>query len=961
MQQVYHMRPQAVMAMPMQPGQARVVVNPDSSRRLLQQAMPCQQIALQVPAGINTVPSIPANQVAMQGPMAYTHPAPATSATVAGYAAPPHMTAVRAMPGPAPGARSYVPPPQAGPAPSQQTLLGTLTSLPRFAGAPPTTYGVASHVAQPVNNLLRTVQHAGMMQAAPCPTHARRVPVAVPVEVMQIGAPMKYVPPHCPNRVPTISGIEHLEPETVRDLIDEAGVLVVDLRGDDRSAGTIEGTLNMPATEMFQRLNDLVQQWSDKSLVCFLCQYSAHRAPACANWYKDKADPKQRVAILEGGFRGWEARGLPVGSLATEQAAQAADDLAMQIGTDFVKRHRTAVQETPVAQQQGSYVPKPQVPAQQGSYVPQPQAMVPGPLVTVQGADGSLRQVHSYIPAPVSQQTQAANSHSQSTRPYVPPDTPNRVPTVAGVEHFDPRAVQQLVANSQCVLVDLRGEDRAAGLIDGAIHVPAIDSVPFTMKIPNLVQQWANQPLVIFTCQYSAHRAPQCANWYRAQTSRQQRVGILSGGFRGWESLGLPVQSLAQSTEAAEAADQTAMTLGTQFVQQAQQQPQIAQEQAASPQPQQQAHQAAGVQQAWAKPKYIPPHLPHTVPTIKAVEHLDPEAVHDLLRRNACVLIDLRAADRSAGLIEGALHEPVEPSTPFTMKVPKLVERLRQEPLVVFTCQYSAHRAPQCANWYREATDKKQRVAILRGGFRGWEASGLPVQSLAEGEAARKADEVAVKLGTNFVQGCLAGVPGGGFCLPGTVPQQQQGQAQAAAANAPAAASIPCAVPVVEDVENIDPAAVHDLLQKRKCLLVDVRGDDRACGLIEGAVHEPAIGTSPFPSRVPNLVQRWADQSLVVFTCQYSAHRAPQCANWYRQVASPKQRVGILRGGFRQWEAMGLPVQAVTTLDSQQQAAADQAALRAGAQITVAGAPVPVSAAPGGGFTVQPMTTAAAA
>jgi len=289
------------------------------------------------------------------------------------------------------------------------------------------------------------------------------------------------------------------------------------------------------------------------------------------------------------------------------------------------------------------------------------------------------------------------------------------------------------------------------------------------------------------------------------------------------------------------------------------------------------------------------------------------------------------------------------------MKVPKLVERLKQEQLVVFTCQYSAHRAPQCANWYREATDKNQRVAILKGGFRGWEASNLPVLSLAEGEAARKADEVAVKLGTNFVQGCLAGVPGGGFCMPGTVPQQKQQQQQKgkaqAAANGSAAISIPSAVPTVEDVENIDPAAVHDLLQKRKCLLVDVRGDDRACGVIEGAVHEPAIGSTPFPSRVPSLVQSWADQSLVVFTCQYSAHRAPQCANWYRQVASPKQRVGILRGGFRQWEAMGLPVQAAASLDSQQQAAANHAALMAGAQIAGAG----------GGFAEQPTNTAEAA
>eukprot|EP00971_Amphidinium_carterae_P113351 2245635-Amphidinium_carterae.1 len=29
------------------------------------------------------------------------------------------------------------------------------------------------------------------------------------------------------------------------------------------------------------------------------------------------------------------------------------------------------------------------------------------------------------------------------------------------------------------------------------------------------MRQWADQPLVVFTCQYCAHRAPQCANWYK--------------------------------------------------------------------------------------------------------------------------------------------------------------------------------------------------------------------------------------------------------------------------------------------------------------------------------------------------------------------------------------------------------------------------------------------------------------
>jgi rhodanese-related sulfurtransferase len=152
----------------------------------------------------------------------------------------------------------------------------------------------------------------------------------------------------------------------------------------------------------------------------------------------------------------------------------------------------------------------------------------------------------------------------------------------------------------------------------------------------------------------------------------------------------------------------------------------------------------------------------------------------------------------------------------------------------------------------------------------------------------------------------------------------------------------------VENVENIDPKTVHDLLHSMQCLLVDLRGEDRAAGLIEGAVHEPAIDNVPFPTKVPKLVQQWADQSLVIFTCQYSAHRAPQCANWYRQKASPRQRVAILSGGFRGWEAMGLPVQSLAS--GERAHAADEAAKQLGTRF----AGGCVTHVPGGGFAPTP-------
>jgi len=153
--------------------------------------------------------------------------------------------------------------------------------------------------------------------------------------------------------------------------------------------------------------------------------------------------------------------------------------------------------------------------------------------------------------------------------------------------------------------------------------------------------------------------------------------------------------------------------------------------------------------------RYVPPVLPHTVQLADGVERLEPELVHDLMRSGACVLVDVRDRDQAAGLVKGARHVPACDDTPFPKKAAALVRQFADDALVVFMCQYSAHRAPQCANWYRAATRASQRVAILEGGFRCWEGRGLPVVSPAPGTtqvmSAPAADEFALKQGVNFV------------------------------------------------------------------------------------------------------------------------------------------------------------------------------------------------------------------
>ncbi|CAE7939213.1 unnamed protein product, partial [Symbiodinium sp. KB8] len=122
------------------------------------------------------------------------------------------------------------------------------------------------------------------------------------------------------------------------------------------------------------------------------------------------------------------------------------------------------------------------------------------------------------------------------------------------------------------------------------------------------------------------------------------------------------------------------------------------------------------------------------------------------------------------------------------------------------------------------------------------------------------------------------------------------------------------------------------------CCLVDVREADRASGYIQGAVHEPTSFQAPLLNRVPELVKKFGNEKLVIFHCQYSMHRGPQCANWYRQQAPPMQRVAVLEGGFRGWERERLPVVYEQPMDAHGQAMADSYALSMGRRVAGAGA-----------------------
>jgi rhodanese-related sulfurtransferase len=176
-------------------------------------------------------------------------------------------------------------------------------------------------------------------------------------------------------------------------------MIVIDLRGQDRACGAIPGTKNIPAMDLLKEIGKYVKDFEEKQIVAFFCQYSAHRAPTAAgcmcsntlsyyiiyniyilyyiyiilyiyilcvfycflisrvyhnpskatlsagenqsnkvaNFFRKSCPSKQRVMILEGGYRGWEAHDLPIQQMEAALSQKACDELAVKIGKDVSK------------------------------------------------------------------------------------------------------------------------------------------------------------------------------------------------------------------------------------------------------------------------------------------------------------------------------------------------------------------------------------------------------------------------------------------------------------------------------------------------------------------------------------------------------------------------------------------------------------------------------------------------
>ncbi|HSC10566.1 MAG TPA: molybdopterin-synthase adenylyltransferase MoeB [Rhodanobacteraceae bacterium] len=102
------------------------------------------------------------------------------------------------------------------------------------------------------------------------------------------------------------------------------------------------------------------------------------------------------------------------------------------------------------------------------------------------------------------------------------------------------------------------------------------------------------------------------------------------------------------------------------------------------------------------------------------------------------------------------------------------------------------------------------------------------------------------------------------------------------------------------EVEQVTPLQARER-QRDGALLIDVRDDnERAGGMAEGAI---GVARAALASRIPELAQR-LDQPLLTICA--SGQRSLLAANTLRQLGYA--RVASVSGGFRRWQADGLPV-----------------------------------------------------
>ncbi|KAI7905299.1 Rhodanese-like domain-containing protein [Cokeromyces recurvatus] len=115
------------------------------------------------------------------------------------------------------------------------------------------------------------------------------------------------------------SSITYAEPKEVELLIRDKSKLpgrdyaIIDVRGDDYRGGNIPGAINVPANEMYDKVNNLITEYSKVPIIYFHCALSQVRGPKSARIYMEtlknlNKNCDQKVKVLRNGFEGWHAK-----------------------------------------------------------------------------------------------------------------------------------------------------------------------------------------------------------------------------------------------------------------------------------------------------------------------------------------------------------------------------------------------------------------------------------------------------------------------------------------------------------------------------------------------------------------------------------------------------------------------------------------------------------------------------
>ncbi|KAJ0399425.1 hypothetical protein ATCC90586_000399 [Pythium insidiosum] len=109
------------------------------------------------------------------------------------------------------------------------------------------------------------------------------------------------------------------------------------------------------------------------------------------------------------------------------------------------------------------------------------------------------------------------------------------------------------------------------------------------------------------------------------------------------------------------------------------------------------------------------------------IPRVEPQELADVLRKSSPtsrpVIIDVREKGTTGGFIRGAINVP-QPDFDDDAKVDALIEKIKDEPEVVFHCQHSQRRGPGAAFAFLNRLEQrlqndetKPNVKVLHGGY----------------------------------------------------------------------------------------------------------------------------------------------------------------------------------------------------------------------------------------------------